>query len=454
MTEQTQVVVVPAGPAPACDNPDADNYNTGENTYPAPAVCVFSPKLTMAAPPALGALGRPLWANLSSAAVAWSTPSAATGTVTLASPAPGTLLLVNGYRFVVGPPTTPDQFQDGPTLAAALLGVPALAAAYHIVATGTGAQLTARAWGPAGNLALTSSATGLTLASTAGQPLTHSQRRAAWGCWLEVWALPTLAYRGSLRKVGAVLADRFEARYREDNAYAFDIAAGLRAFTGLRYDCADRLIGYFLRYGETYADTAGGYRRIRPAVGETAVRFGLEAVEVVPVGGDGRRVLTARPGPWGVVDGQFAALAVLPEAGPGVVQVPYVGPTEPPQRADAPALAFANGQGGRDTVLFEGVREEIHKRTASAYTTATGRQTQRAELPAAFRLHSGLLLRTEWAWLCRELGNSPAVWLETSAGPVPVNLTALTPADDELKGEYSVAVECEFCEQPNLGLTA
>jgi hypothetical protein len=63
------------------------------------------------------------------------------------------------------------------------------------------------------------------------------------------------------------------------------------------------------------------------------------------------------------------------------------------------------------------------------------------------------MTRDEWAWLRRELGNSPSAWYEAAEGPQPVKLTAYAAEADELLGQYTVAIDCEPLVQPIYGIT-
>ncbi len=313
-----------------------------------------------------------------------------------------------------------------------------------------------------------------------------------------------------------ILAQRLEIAYREDNNYTFDIAPALRQFTGHAYpqadgSCPDRLCSYFLKYGEIY-QLPGGIRRQQTKY-QTGVGWALDAVELVPdYGSEVAVFLTSRPGVIRLRPG-FGVPVLLSNNGSGDAYalgtfertfggdedfedatVAYEGvslirpdwenydaalggelldgslqlaavsnnDTLTPfgrslayeyLRSDATALTFANGQGGFDTVFFEGIREEITKRSSATVATATGSLTRRAELSDAFRLHSGLLSREEFLWLRRELGNSPSAWLETEAGPLAVTLTAYATEADEVLGNYTVSIDCEPELQLIYGLT-
>lgn len=307
-----------------------------------------------------------------------------------------------------------------------------------------------------------------------------------------------------------VLAQRIELPYRADNAYRFEISKALQKFTDHAYpqadgSCPDRLCSFFLKFGEVYA-TADSIRRQRNAY-VSGVSWALDAVEIVePFDYDNQHyLLSSRPLPWrsyrarcapsvllgntsgtgtrdvllggvtfgGGVSSQFAPTAdegtvrrldlsggffdsmlrgnvAVGDAVAGVTPiVDYDFEVEGPGHA----LTFANGQGGHDTFIFEGLREELTKYAPSGYATGTGIGTRSATTPEAFRLNSGPLTRAEYLWLRRELGNTPAVWYETPGTPQAVSLTAFSPDPDEVKAEYFLAVDCQPQEQPALGLT-
>ncbi|MDO7846478.1 hypothetical protein Q5H92_08925 [Hymenobacter sp. M29] len=303
--------------------------------------------------------------------------------------------------------------------------------------------------------------------------------------------------------VRPVLAQRLELPYRADNAYRFDISAALQKFTGHAYpqpdgSCPDRLCSFFLKFGEVYA-TADSIRRQRNAY-ISGVSWTLDAVEVPAAQSLGIRLLSSRPAPWRTTgrgptvlvpkDAQLLAIAgrvrydgqtqefSLPTPLDGVVlRIDYLanalgpdylktyvgivdglggGITTPlAQVVHGPAhvLTFANGQGGCDSVPFEGEREELTKYTPSTFSTGTGTATRSATTPQAFRLNSGPLTREEYLWLRQELGNTSAVWYEKPSGPQAVNITAFSPDPDEVKAEYFLTVDCQPQEQPALGVT-
>lgn len=513
---------------PVCRNPDADNY---VSEGPADVLlCTFSPKLTLDPVPDLVALGRPVPVALHSAAILWPdyTPAAALAYITVEGPAAGALLVVNGERLEVGEALQPGRFQDAETLLEALLALPLLTAAYTIrLNDDVSVVLQAKELGRAHNLTVSASTTpGLSVAMVSGRDMVHSQRRTEYGCWLEVYAVPAAVFGPGQQKTGGVLAGAFESRYREDNTYQFDIAECLRQYTSLDYDVSGRITGYFLRYGETYADAPGGFRRKR-RVGESNVLFALEAVEIMPPavyvdgsgvnlglgfpyelpiafdgsgGGAGTlagwRRLSRRPGLVGmaaclttVLNPTYGGQLQLsktrrlfnsvsysdstPFAEPGQVanlQADVLQPSADVERiptsiggvallsgvpvpAGATVLTFANGQGGNESVAFPGEQEPVTKRTVSFYATTTGTRTRQAELPEAFRVGADLLAPDVYAWLVAELGNTAAVWLETAAGPVPVNLSDFDATADPVTGQYSLSVVVEPCEQPARGLT-
>lgn len=304
-----------------------------------------------------------------------------------------------------------------------------------------------------------------------------------------------------------VLAQRLEMNYRNDNTYTFDIAPALRLFTGHAYpqpngECPDRLRSYYLRFGELYA-LPGGVRR-QQSVYLSPVASTIDAVELPATFFNNCYLLSSRPWPWrsynasamptlllGSLSGtdEFATrmLRTLYDGGGNVLaganvregrvtrlrvdDSTFAGCLSGDVRVELTAdeefsvasldllqseghpLTIANGQGGFDTVIFEGIREEITKRSSANYATPTGSATRSAQVPESFRLNSGLLTRAEWLWLRRELGNSPTTWLETPEGPQQVTITAYTPEADELLGIYTVSIDCEPQIQPVYGLT-
>jgi hypothetical protein len=337
----------------------------------------------------------------------------------------------------------------------------------------------------------------ITLTATAGVAGLHSQRRLQWGCYLEVWAGCGNVFGGAVTKTTAKLAQRLTLDYRPDNRYEFDIAPALSQFTGHAYpladgSCPDRLVSYFVRYGEEYADPTTGLRQVRTLY-ESAIAWGIEAMELpAPVGG--AYLLSARPGPWAVAVGgrvpawllskpsatartvvryRLATARATVDYQPGhAVATGQV--TQANDRLGVPAgalsgelrlldtaagtdfacaklafgaggqvLTFANRQGGFDTQHFEGTADPGSKRTAAGFTNSTGPQQLNAEAAQPTRLTTGLLDFATWAWLRRELTTSPAAWLETSAGAVPVRLTDVQLEGDPLTGNYSATVDYE-----------
>lgn len=515
-------------PVRGCTDPDADNYD------PAAVVddgsCVITPRLGLAGPIApLVANGRPIWIELNSPEISGNVPAPARAVIDLSALAgtAGVGLTVNGYRLLSGPVLLATNFVDAPSLAEALAAIAPLAADYLIELSGANAvQLTARAVGTAGNLAIATTAPArIAIATVPGVNRWRSQARSRWGCYLEIWTgapgsnpstfsdLYTDSYRdryGLLVPAPPtvalpVLAQRIELNYRADNAYRFDIAPALRQFTGHAYpqaggECPDRLVSYFLKFGELYADAASIRRQRNQYV--SPVGWALDAVEIVAPFAANCYLLSRRPGPWRsfgtsaaptvllgnqpgpasyaaqlsatrfdgasstapgptVAQGRVTRLA-LPDAFfsgalRGAASIDAGGPVALPPldllKSGDNVLTFANGQGGFDTIVFEGVREEITKRASANYATPTGSATRVALLPEPFRLHSGLMTRAEWLWLRRELGNSPSAWLENAEGPEAVTLTAYAAEADEVLGVYTVNIDCEPQTQPVYGLT-
>jgi hypothetical protein len=476
-----------------CTNPDADNYDP--NATDDNGSCFFSQRLKLVADlPELAPLGVPLLTAFTSAAVPGAVAAPATCLLNLGNlgEVAGVQLRVNGYLFTSGPLIVPGRFRDASSLVDALRSQPALAASYTFsVPVLTQVLITSRTPGLPGTPEVsTSNAALLSIMSTPGIAGLHSQRRLRWGCYVEVWAGCGKVFGGPVDKATAQLAQRIPLDYRASNRYEFDIAPALRQFTGHAYpkgdgSCPDRLVSYFLRFGEEYADSATGLRRARSTY-ESAIAWGLEAIEV-PAPVASLRLLTARPQPWAVAAGDLVPICVLgkPDAGArllirtrlattrgttelvldkamatGVVNRGGGNKLAPPDGtlsgqllvggavlaalkfgATGPALRFVNRQGGEDTVRFSGSQDDTTKRTAATYTNTAGPQNQSAELALPTKLYSGLLDYATWDWLRRELGTSPAAWLETDAGSVPVLLSDVATDSDARIGEYSLTVD-------------
>jgi hypothetical protein len=471
-------------PTYGCTDENADNYNpaaTLENL-----TCTYSPKVELSGTlPALAPNGVPLVVVFQSQAISGATPAPAECVINLEALGLALVTLtINAYTLRSGPLTVPGRFSDALTLVEALRAIPALEAAYLIRLSGDEeVKLTARAQGTAWNLTpTTTDAVATVITTTAAVNQYHSQRRSAWGLWVEVWAGCGSEFGAATTKASAVLADAYELPYRSDNRYEFDIATALRRFTGHAYPLEDgtmpdRLVSYFLKFGESYADTAGGLRRVRTRY-ETDVAWGLEAMEVPAPQMEGVYFLSTRPTtspkPWLV--GSTPAIGALISADLLPVVAPYFltplvngrafdgtastsqydidatfrGPRMMPTDAallyddsDAlssdfvlihpdhgtysrvltfravvgpcPALRFVNRQGSTEVELFEGNREEATKRTAGTFQNARGTQQLSAEAALPFRLYTGPLDRATWDWLRAELAVSPAVWLEPTA---------------------------------------
>jgi hypothetical protein len=473
-----------------CTDPGADNYDpaaTDDN-----GSCTFSQRLTLAAElPELAPLGVPLLAALASAPVAGGVPAPATcllDLTTLGNVA-GVQVRVDGFLFTSGPLIVPGRYIDAASLLAELRAQPVLAAAYVFTQPKpTQVLVSARTPGlPGTPTATTSNAIRVSVAPTAGGAAFHSQRRHKWGCYVEVWAGCGSVFGGATDKTKAKLAQRVPLDYRASNRYEVDIAPALRQFTGHAApvadgSCPDRLVSYFLRFGEEYADTATGLRRTR-SVYESPVAWGLEAMEV-PAPVAGLRVLSRRPGPWPVALGDALPVWVLgkPDAAArallryrlatsrgttdlGLAHVVATGAVTRTPNALRPAvgalsgelrfgdavlgklafgatgypLTFVNRQGGKDVVYFAGTRDENTKRSATGFTNSAGPQQLEAEMALPVRLYSRSLDFATWDWLRRELGTSPAAWL----GMLPVRITEVGVDSDAIKQEYSLYVDYE-----------
>ena len=488
-----------------CTDPDADNFDP--NATDNDGSCVVSQRLGLVgALPDLAPLGVPLLVALASATVANAVPTPATVTFNLANlgAATGVQLRLNGYLFTSGPLIVPGRFQDAASLRVALAATPGLSAGF-VFTTPTASTVLATATVPGlpgVPTASTSSPVLVSVGSTAGVAALFSQRRHQWGAYCEVWAGCGGDFGGTTFKGTATLAQRLTSDYRADNSYAFDVASALRQFTGHTAPvlgvCADRLVSYFVRFGEEYADEATGLRRVR-SVYESEVCWGLEAMEVPAEVVPGLRLLTARPQPWRVQVGDRLPCGLLAEAAhatrrlllrtrtatsratadlllatpiaTGNVQVPgYLLPAANPLSgelldsstaaptvaallaaldftAQGQALTFVNRQGSQDTVYFQGTSDPGSKRTASTYAGSAGPQALAAEVALPCKLTSGLLSYPEWDWLRRELGTSPAVWVAGTA----VLVNDVVAEADAVKQEFTITVD--YSPAPVRGLS-
>lgn len=504
-----QFEILAPAPVPGCTDPDADNYDPAATQDD--GSCAYSPRLALAAPlPELAPVGVPLVVVLGSLPVAGAAPAPASVLIDLSAlPAPGTSpaltawVRVDGYLFTYGPLIVPGRFADAPSLLAALQAQPVLVASYLLVAVGTtGVRITAREPGlPATPTVLTggNGLAAITLAATPGEAALHSQRRQRWGCYLEVWAGCGSVFGGPVDKTTAVLAQRLPLDYRPDNLYSFDLAPALSQFTGHAYpladgSCPDRLVSYFVRYGEVYTDPVSGLRTSPARSYESPVCWGIEAMELPGRLRSGAYLLSARPGPWAVAVGDRVPAWLLSKPNPALRNVVRyrlatarattdyqpghdVATGQVTQAGDrlrvaagalsgelllrdtvldteesvvklvfgatGQLLTFVNRQGGFDTQYFDGTADPGSKRTAAGFTNTAGPQQLTAEAAQPTRLTSGLLDFATWAWLRRELTTSPAAWLETSLGAVPVRLTDVALEGDPLTGIYSATVDYE-----------
>ncbi|MGI4834635.1 MAG: hypothetical protein ACRYFK_14360 [Janthinobacterium lividum] len=492
------IIIAALPPRYGCTDPLADNYDpeaTDDN-----GSCAYTPHVKLAGNlPELAALGVPLLARLAAALPVGAVGAPATCLLDLAAlgSALGVQVRIDGYLFTSGPLIVPGRFQDAPSLLAALQALPVLAASYQFSQPApTQVLLTAFVPGLPGAPTVTSSSPAVAVTLTAGVAALWSQRRYRWACWLEVWAGCGNAYGGATDKASAKLAQRLELPYRADNAYQFDLAPALAGFTGHASPRGDgsspeRLVSYFLRYGESYADAPTGPRRAGAAY-ESPIAWGLEAMQV-PAALGGLRLLTTRP-TYQVAPGARLPFAVLAPAGAdarlllryrlatsrdlvsllypqalGMGQVTRtalrlpivagllsgelrvsdsqgtVGPLLAALTFDAlgPALTFVNRAGGQDTVWLAGSQEPSGKRTAATFSNALGPQNLSADYQPAQKLYSQTLDVATWDWLRQELAVSPQAWLETEAGAQPVLVSDLATEADVAKGFYSLSVDLQ-----------
>jgi len=470
-----------------CTDPEADNYDPSATRNN--GSCVYSPRLSMEVLPELVANGAPVLVTLLSAPLGRVMPAPARVLLYVQSSiAEGTTVTVNGSTFAAGSLTGADRFTDAATLCEVMQLDPVLAAGYTITQpSGNTVQLVALVEGRAGNLVLTTSdAAAISWDIVDGVNRYRSQLREAWGCYVEVWCGCGSDFGGTTQKSTAVRAARFETRYRTDNRYTFDIADALRAYTAHRLalapgQVADRMVSYFVRFGEIYADFEGGLRRVRNSY-ESSVLWALEAVEVPAELVPGVRVLSTQPQrrvgpsinylpllvskvalptlqvqvtetnaaggsatstrtPMASVSAGGAQVVALALAADTVRAVVRLGGvvlfTQQAQRPGAKLLRFANRQGGIDAYAFEGVAERGNKRTAATYGSPTGEAVASVEVGRPQRLYSTLLDRETYEWLCTELASTPSAWLSST----PVTISDFDTSADELKNEFTVAVE-------------
>ncbi|MDF7810760.1 hypothetical protein [Hymenobacter sp. YC55] len=478
-------------PVPTCNDPEADNYGSTANG----GACVYSDRVTAEELPELVANGSPVRATLHSARVGGTPAKAYVDIYLQPNPNAGGVIILNGHRLEYGPLEKANRFLDAPSLAAALRAVPELVARHEIVQpSATRVYVMALEEGPAWNpVASTTDPDHFHIYHHEGAPRYHSQRRSEWGVYCEVWAGCGSDFGGVTKKSRAKLAMKLEVRYRPDNNYVFDIADALRQYTSHELvtvpgHIPSRMVSYFLRFGEMYADQPNGFRR-RRNIYETGVKWALEAVEVPEELATGFRVLSTQPllrqgGAYQVTylllsaavastlevlaterDFAGATTTTAQDALPGITAMGgvYCFPWQfnPSKRtgtlgfklqpgaeeirvlnlriapADVRSLTFANRQGGHDTVVFAGMEEDSLKRSPATFQNGQGEQIRRVEVDLPKRLHSGLLELAYWRWLRLELASAPSGWI----GQKPVTISDFDAQGDPIKAEYTASVE-------------
>lgn len=485
-------------PVPGCTDPEAQNYDelaTEDN-----GTCTYVPRLDVQGPARLAAVGLPLLFTLASAPTGrTAAPARLLLTVGIGLLA-GTVLKVNGESFTaVAANPGPGQFSSGITLATALAGSVTLSARYRItqpapdqvllVALAPGSQLTPMA-------TVSDEDGGLVLELTEGVDALRSQTKTEWGCYAEIWAVPGAVWGGAEPDLSeAYFVDRLEQLYQASNAYVFDLAPALLPLVGYsRETSTDRLVAYFVRYGELYQPTGEMLRR-RFVVADTPLRWGLESAVPVPPLASVLALSAPMPG-WVVPVGQptyTEQLYVLAPAGAAIElrlatrtvtgvlstrtrnvvagggvhvlalsdvlsqlpaaalrstctvfvdEVPVLATTLEHAPA-AGALVLLSRRGAYETVWLQGLSDPAPKRQVLTYAAGRSQAVRRVNLTAGRKLATGLLSRTALDWLCDELATSPRVLLLDAGQLTPMVLTGFSPDYNEPENRYSLTCEVE-----------
>jgi hypothetical protein len=243
-------------------------------------------RIAATAPPALAVVGLPLLVTLASVptgrAAAHAQLDLAVGVA--AEVSGSTALVVNGesFRGAVVPNVATD-FADADTLAQALAGSDVLSSRYRVTLPAADqVRLVAKQAGTTYNLSAACSDTAVTITRTPGADEWRSQTKADWGCYLEVWRVPGAVFGEPVDKGPAELVERLEQLYTTGNAYTFDLAPSLRGLVDhARPTTADRLVAYFVRFGEVFRPTGSTVRR-RFVQADSDVCWALEGAVPVP----------------------------------------------------------------------------------------------------------------------------------------------------------------------------
>ncbi|RSK33953.1 hypothetical protein [Hymenobacter metallilatus] len=483
----------PPAPVPGCMDTEATNYNA--NATEDNGTCVYTPRLDVSTLPRLAAVGVPLLFTVQSAETGQASVRARL-LLTVASLVAGTVLTLQGETFTaVATNPGPGQFASAATLATVLASSVTLSARYRVsqpdatsvelVALAEGSQFTPQA-------STSDEQGGLTLQLTAGVDGLRSQTKKEWGCYVEIWAVPEAAFGGAVNLSSAYLVDRLEQLYRTGNRYTFDLSPALLPLVGhSRTTSTDRLVAYFVRFGEMYIPEGEQLRR-RLVVADTDVCFGLESA--VPVPPLATRLSLSVPMPQGRVPVGRASyperVYLLAEAGATVraqldtrsatgvlstqsVQAVAAGgvhtlalggllsqlpaealfsnltlqvngqPVGGGRYQHAPARAclhFLSRRGAYETIWLLGLTEPAPKRSAQLYSRGTSQAVRRVELEPVRKLASGPLTRGGLDWLCDELATSPEVYL-LDEQLEPVVVTGFSPDYNEPENTYSLTLD-------------
>ncbi|MCA8829429.1 hypothetical protein [Hymenobacter pini] len=483
-----------AAPVPGCTDPDATNYDPDATEDD--GTCTYVPRLVASTLPRLAVVGRPLLFAMESAETG-RTPVRARLVVEVESLVADTVLTVLGETFTAVDVTPgPGQFNSAITLAAVLASSVVISARYRVSQPDPGRiELVALVEGSALNIEaeVSDEQGGLTLTNTPGVDALRSQTKTAWGCYVEIWAVPVATFGGVVEVASAYFVDRLEQLYRTGNHYEFDLSPALLPLVGhSRATTTDRLVAYFVRFGEAYQPEGESLRR-RFVVADTEVCWGLEGVVPVPALASVLALSVPMPGgrvPVGravylerayvlceegaavraqlatrtstgvlstiTVDAVAAGGVEAVEWGDLLSQLPaaalrstYTVSVDGQEQLKAvlehgPARAclhFLSRRGAYETVWLQGLTEPTPKRAAQLFSRGTSQAVRRVELEEARKLASGPLTRAGLDWLCQELAASPEVYLLAGEEREPVVVTGFSPDYNEPENKYSLTLD-------------
>lgn len=493
----------PPAPVPGCTDPEATNYDP--NATEDNGSCAYVPRLDVTPPAGLSALGRPVPFVLASASTGQAGARARLLITVATYLVPDMSLIIEGetYTAVEGNPG-PGQFNSALTLAAQLSASVTLAARYRISQPDPAsirlvALAEGRAFTPVVGVDDQEGGVGLELAY--GVDSLRSQGKAEWSCYAEIWAVPAATWGGAVDLGSAYLVDRLEQLYRATaNAYTFDLAPALLPLVGhSRATSTDRLVAYFVRYGEAYLPEGESQRR-RVAVGSTTVCWGIESAVPMPAGASIVQLTSLLSGgfvPVGLpashyperayvlapegatlratlttrtLTGQLSSRTTQAIAGSGVqmlelggllAQLPATAHTSQltltvdgqalpalPRWQHAPARAclhFLSRRGSYETLWLAGLTDPNPKRQPALFARGAGggQAVRRVDFSQARKLSTGPLSRAGLDWLSEELASSPEVLLVQGGQLEPVVITGWNPNYDEAGNSYSLTFELE-----------